>query len=76
MTAAAPASCEGDVRFTFRRSKLTATGWSIVHVRLEAVQTKGVVFRATEGSDDEDACLRAREPGESAPPGCDEAPRP
>ncbi|MDB4935447.1 MAG: hypothetical protein JWP87_2419 [Labilithrix sp.] len=60
LPAGAPATCEGDVRFAFKRSKVTASGWSAVYVKL-----------ASEDPEDKDACLRYREPGESPPPGCE-----
>ena len=61
----APALCEGDVEFKFsfsqrtngpRKRKTTTTTWSLEHVKLTAVQTKGVAFKSIDenSSDDDD----------------------
>ena len=53
----APALCEGDVEFKFTYSsrttgptkrKTTTTTWYIEHVKLTAVQTKGVIFKSVD----------------------------
>ena len=60
----APSNCEGDVEFKYtytqkttgpRKRRTTTTTWFLDHVKLTAVQTKGVVFKAVdENSSDED----------------------
>lgn len=63
-TPGAPASCEGDVEFKYsfsqkttgpRKRRTTTTTWFLDHVKLTAVQTKGVVFKSVdENATDED----------------------
>jgi hypothetical protein len=61
----APPLCEGDVEFKFTftqkttgstKRKRTTTTWFLDHVKLTAVQTKGVIFRPVDeaSSDDDD----------------------
>ncbi|MBX3186366.1 MAG: hypothetical protein KF819_05090 [Labilithrix sp.] len=60
----APAVCEGDVEFKYsstsrtsgtRKRKTTTTTWSLEHVKLIAVQTRGVAFKSVdEDADDDD----------------------
>jgi hypothetical protein len=60
----APASCEGDLEFKYtysqkttgpRKRRTTTTTWFLDHVKLTAVQTKGVTFKPVdESSSDED----------------------
>lgn len=60
----APALCEGDVEFKYsstsrtsgtRRRKTTTTTWYLDHIKLVAVQTKGVAFKTVdEDADDDD----------------------
>ena len=60
----APALCEGDVEFKYThtqrttgpsRRKSTTTTWFLEHVKLTAVQTRGVAFRSVdEDADDDD----------------------
>jgi len=61
----APASCEGDVEFKYsytqkttgpRKRKTTTTTWYLDHIKLTAVQTKGVTFKSVDenASDDDD----------------------
>jgi hypothetical protein len=60
----APPLCEGDVEFKYtftqktsgsRKRKTTTTTWFLEHVKLTAVQTKGVVFKSVdENASDED----------------------
>ncbi len=64
LTAGAPANCEGDIEFKFsftqkttgpRKRKTTTTTWFLDHIKLTAVQTKGVPFKPVdENSSDED----------------------
>ena len=63
-TPGAPANCEGDVEFKYtytqkttgpRKRKTTTTTWYLDHVKLTAVQTKGVTFKSVdENASDED----------------------
>jgi len=60
----APALCEGDVEFKYsstskttgtRRRKTTTTTWYLDHIKLVAVQTRGVAFKSVdEDADDDD----------------------
>ena len=61
----APATCEGDVEFKYtftqkttgpRKRRTTTTTWYLDHIKLTAVQTKGVVFKSVDenASDDDD----------------------
>jgi hypothetical protein len=61
----APPLCEGDVEFKYtftqkttgsKKRKSTTTTWFLEHVKLTAVQTKGVGFRSVDedASDDDD----------------------
>ena len=59
----APGFCEGDVEFKFsftqkssgtRKRKTTTTTWYLDHIKLLAVQTRGVAFKAAEEDEDED----------------------
>jgi len=62
----APASCEGDVEFKYsytqkttgpRKRKTTTTTWYLDHIKLTAVQTKGVTFKSVDenaGDDDDE----------------------
>jgi hypothetical protein len=61
----APPLCEGDIEFKFTftqkttgssKKKRTTTTWFLDHVKLTAVQTRGVVFKAVDeaSSDDDD----------------------
>jgi hypothetical protein len=60
----APSLCEGDVDFKYtfsqktrgtRKRKTTTTTWYLEHVKLTAVQTKGVAFQTVdEDASDED----------------------
>lgn len=60
----APATCEGDIEFKYsstskttgtRKRKTTTTTWYLDHVKLVAVQTKGVAFKSVdEDADDDD----------------------
>ena len=60
----APALCEGDVEFKYSsksrttgstKRRTTTTTWFLEHVKLVAVQTRGVAFKAVdEDADDED----------------------
>ena len=61
----APANCEGDVEFKYtytqkttgpRKRRTTTTTWFLDRVKLTAVQTKGVPFKAVDesSSDDDD----------------------
>lgn len=61
----APANCEGDVEFKYsyapkttgpRKRKTTTTTWYLDHIKLTAVQTKGVTFKSVDenASDDDD----------------------
>jgi len=65
MAPGAPANCEGDVEFKYtysqktsgsRKRKTTTTTWYLEHVKLTAVQTKGVAFKSVDedASDDDD----------------------
>ena len=60
-----PANCEGDVEFKYsftqkttgpRKRKTTTTTWYLDHIKLTAVQTKGVVFKSVDenATDDDD----------------------
>lgn len=64
-TPGAPATCEGDVEFKYtftqrttgsRKRRNTTTTWYLEHVKLTAVQTKGVVFKSVDenATDDDD----------------------
>jgi hypothetical protein len=63
-TPGAPAICEGDVEFKYsftqkttgpRKRKTTTTTWYLDHIKLTAVQTKGVTFKSVdENATDED----------------------
>mgnify|MGYP001222998306 CR=1 FL=1 len=67
-TPGAPPVCDGDVEFKYsytkrttgpRQRKTTTTTWFLDHIKLTAVQTKGVTFKAvdenaTDGDDDDD----------------------
>ena len=64
-TPGAPATCEGDVEFKYtftqktsgsRKRRNTTTTWYLEHVKLTAVQTKGVVFKTVDenATDDDD----------------------
>lgn len=59
----APALCEGDVEFKYtstsktlgRRRRTTTTTWYLDHIKLVAVQTRGVTFKPVdEDADDDD----------------------
>ena len=61
----APANCEGDVEFKYtytqkttgpRKRRTTTTTWFLDHIKLTAVQTKGVPFKPVDesSSDDDD----------------------
>ena len=59
----APALCEGDIEFKYTftkkttgsKRKTTTTTWFLEHVKLTAVQTRGVTFRSVdEDADDDD----------------------
>ena len=61
----APANCEGDVEFKYtytqkttgpKKRRTTTTTWFLEHIKLTAVQTKGVVFKSVDenASDDDD----------------------
>ena len=61
----APATCEGDVEFKYsftqkttgpRKRKTTTTTWYLDHIKLTAVQTKGVAFKTVDenATDDDD----------------------
>lgn len=61
----APPLCEGDIEFKYtftqktsgsRKRKNTTTTWFLEHVKLTAVQTKGVAFKSVDedASDDDD----------------------
>lgn len=65
MTTGAPSSCEGDVEFKYtysqkrtgvRKRKTTTTTWYLEHIKLTAVQTKGVAFKSIDedATDDDD----------------------
>jgi hypothetical protein len=65
LTPGAPANCEGDVEFKYsftqrtsgsRKRKTTTTTWYLDHIKLTAVQTKGVPFKAVDenATDDDD----------------------
>lgn len=65
MTAGAPSTCEGDVEFEYSytqkttgpsRRRTTTTTWFLDRVKLIAVQTKGVTFKAVDekSTDDDD----------------------
>ena len=64
-TPGAPAVCEGDVEFKYsytqkttgpRKRRTTTTMWSLDHLTLTGVQTKGVTFKAVDenATDDDD----------------------
>jgi hypothetical protein len=64
-TPGAPANCEGDLEFKYsytqkttgpRKRKTTTTTWYLDHLKLTAVQTKGVTFKPVDenASDDDD----------------------
>ena len=64
-TPGSPANCEGDVEFKYtftqrttgsRKRRNTTTTWYLEHVKLTAVQTKGVVFKSVDenATDDDD----------------------
>ena len=61
----APANCEGDIEFKYSytqkttgpsKRKTTTTTWYLDHLKLTAVQTKGVTFKSVDenASDDDD----------------------
>jgi len=61
----APASCEGDIEFKYsytqkttgpRKRKTTTTTWYLDHIKLTAVQTRGVAFKGVDedATDDDD----------------------
>jgi hypothetical protein len=61
--AGAPSRCEGDIEFRYTyttkttgiRRKTTTTTWYLSNIKLTAVQTKGVTFKAVdEAASDED----------------------
>ena len=65
MVAGAPANCEGDVEFQYSytakttgpsKRRTTTTTWYLDHLKLTAVQTKGVTFKPVDenSSDDDD----------------------
>jgi hypothetical protein len=64
-TPGAPSNCEGDLEFKYsftqkttgpRKRRTTTTTWYLDHIKLTAVQTKGVVFKSVDenASDDDD----------------------
>lgn len=64
-TPGAPSNCEGDVEFKYTytqkttgpsKRRKTTTTWFLDHIKLTAVQTKGVIFKTVDenASDDDD----------------------
>lgn len=58
LAAGAPNDCEGDIEYAYSYKsrtigKRTTTTWTLEHIKLTAVQTKGVSFRPVDEAPDD-----------------------